>query len=67
MNKLATVGKGYRTIIFNVGLVVVVALLNYVVKADWSAYLTPANSLILVGIANVFLRAVTDTPVGKKE
>ena len=55
---------GYRTLTFNA----VVALLTAVVGYNWGDILPPKYALIgivIVNVANMILRAITTTPVGK--
>jgi hypothetical protein len=55
--------KGYRTVVFNIavilaGLAELVGVINVVAPGS------EALVLLIVGIANVVLRYLTDTPVG---
>lgn len=59
--------KGYRTLALNGALVVATALLGWVAGIDWTAYVSPSVALIVTGAANLALRFVTSTPVGRAE
>lgn len=57
--------KGWRTIAFNVG----AAVLGVIVSANWSDVLPVQYawvSLVIVNLANIGMRFVTDTAVGQK-
>jgi len=64
--------KGYRTLIFNaVSILVMVAgaLLVYVDRlglTDEQAAIAGLVATIVVGVGNMCLRAITDTPMGKR-
>lgn len=57
--------KGYRTLILNGGLVVATALLGWVAGIDWTQYVSASTALIVTGAANLVLRLLTTTPVGR--
>ena len=57
--------KGYKTLLFNAGLAVVVALLTWGTSVDWSTVVSPTFALIIVAGANAALRLVTNTAVGQ--
>jgi hypothetical protein len=57
--------KGFKTLILN-GLVVALgALLPWAAGIDWTAYVSPNTAALIVGAANILLRVVTTTPIGK--
>ena len=56
--------KGYRTILFNLLLAVGVAVAQYVLKADLTQ-LNPTVATLAVTGANLALRLITTSPVGK--
>lgn len=67
--------KGYRTLIFNLAMGVLLAIRGFypdaelpdapAVEAAIGAFLDSLEVLIVLG--NVILRALTTTPIGKKE
>lgn len=59
--------KGYRTIIVNGLLAICPVALDYLAGVDWTQYMSPQTALVFVGIVNIALRAITTTPMGKKE
>jgi hypothetical protein len=59
--------KGWRTLIFNGGLAVLIALLHFVVGTDWTQYVSPQTGMFIVLGANAILRAMTDTSVGSSK
>lgn len=62
--------KGWRTLIVNALLALVplaAEVLRWLEGFDWSLYLEPRDALwamLVVGAINIFLRAITATPVG---
>lgn len=57
--------QGFRTLIIN-GLVIAAgALLPWVAGIDWTAYVSPQVAMLIVGAANIGLRLITTTAVGK--
>lgn len=59
--------KGWRTIIWNALLIGAPLELSYLSKIDWTHYLSPTWTPVVVGIIGVLLRLVTSTPPGAKE
>lgn len=58
--------KGLRTLFVNAAIVATVAVLQFIVGADLSAVVKPEIALVIVALANIGLRLITTTPVGKK-
>ncbi len=58
--------KGWRTIAFNLLLVVVPPALTYLAGLNWEQYLSPTWAPVIAGFIGIALRAVTTSPVGKK-
>lgn len=64
---LAPLFKGYRTQILN-GLSFVGIVAAWAIDFPWQEYLGPEDSMLLVAganLANMMLRQITTTPVGK--
>lgn len=59
--------KGFRTILVNGILAVAAALATYIVGIDWTQYVSATWALIIVNVANIVLRFVTNTPALSKE
>ncbi len=59
--------KGWRTILVNFGIAAGSAVLQYATTLDWTKYVSPEMAVVLVGVANIGLRLVTTTPVGKRD
>lgn len=59
--------KGLRTLLINGATVVGTAAVTWVAGVDWSQHVSPATAVIIVAVANMALRLVTTTPVGKAE
>ena len=59
--------KGYKTLLINGLLAAGVAGLQYVAGVNWTDYVSPTNAILATTIINVILRAVTSTPMFKKE
>lgn len=63
--------KGYRTILINgaVALLPVAAeALRFLDAFNWQTYLEPKDALwamLIVGLANIFLRRITTTSIGR--
>lgn len=57
---------GFRTLIANGLMVVIVALLHWATGIDWTQYVSPTVALVLAGVVNIGLRLITTTKVGKK-
>lgn len=57
--------KGWRTILVNVGAAAGLAVAQYVVGADLSG-INPTVATVVLAVANIALRLITTTPVGKK-
>jgi hypothetical protein len=57
--------KGLRTLLMNAVVVVATALLTWIVGVNWTEYVSPSVALIIVAVANMMLRLITTTPVGK--
>ena len=58
--------KGYKTLLVNGLIVAGVAVLQFVVGADLSAVMKPEVAVVVIAVANIGLRLLTSTPVGKK-
>lgn len=59
--------KGLRTLLINGATVVVAAALTWAVGVDWTQHVSPTVAVIIVAVANMGLRVITTTPVGKAE
>mgnify|MGYP000302385422 CR=1 FL=1 len=59
--------KGLRTLLINALVVVATALLTWAVGVNWADYVSPSAAVIIVAVANMALRVITTTPVGKAE
>lgn len=57
--------KGLRTLLVNGATVVGAAALTWAVGVDWTQYVSPTAAIIIVAGANMGLRVITTTPVGK--
>lgn len=58
--------KGWRTIAFNV----LSAVVPMISLTEWNALFSPEwlpYWLLFVALANVYLRTITTTPIGRKE
>jgi hypothetical protein len=58
--------KGFKTLAFNGAGVVGGALLAWANGVDWTQHLNPTAALVVVGAANMGLRMITSTPVGRQ-
>lgn len=56
---------GWRTLMFNGGVVVLTALLQWMAGIDWVAMVGPEWAVIAVAAVNFVLRFVTSTTWGK--
>lgn len=56
---------GFRTVIWNLALVMLGAGLPYLAGIDWTQYVSPAVAAIIVAAVNILLRLMTSTPVFK--
>ncbi len=59
--------KGWKTILFNGGLVVATALLQFLAGVDWIEAVGDQWAMVAVAVVNIALRFVTNTPVFKDE
>ncbi|MBY6243995.1 hypothetical protein [Methylosinus sp. Sm6] len=57
--------KGYRTLLINGALVVLPALLSWIVGVNWADFVSPQAAVAIVSAANIGLRIITSTPIGK--
>ena len=57
--------KGYRTLILNGLAVIGTAGLTWAIGINWADYVSPTVAMIILGAANIGLRMITTTPVGK--
>lgn len=56
--------KNWRTIAFNLGIAVMLAVLTLMTTIDWTQWVNPTAALFIVTIANAVLRTLTSGPVG---
>lgn len=56
--------KGWKTLLFNLLLVIMPPALAYLASVNWSDYLSPTWTPVAVGLIGIALRAVTTTPIG---
>jgi hypothetical protein len=59
--------KGLRTLLINGATVVGTAAVTWVAGVDWTQYVSPTSAVIIVAAANMALRLITTTPVGKSQ
>lgn len=59
--------KGWKTLAFNGAIVIGSAGLSWVAGVNWSEYVSPTTALLLTSVANIGLRMMTNTPVGKAD
>jgi len=57
--------KGWKTVLFNLALVVVPPALTYLASVDWTKLVNPTWAPVVVGVFGILLRGVTTTPIGK--
>lgn len=57
--------KGWKTVLFNGLGVIGVSLLTWATGINWTDYVSPTVAGIIIGAANIGLRLITTTPVGK--
>ena len=57
--------KGWRTLGFNLLLIVIPPALTYLASVNWTDYLNPNIAPMVVGAIGLVLRVVTTTPVTK--
>jgi hypothetical protein len=58
--------KGWRTLGFNLLIILLPITVTYLAGVNWSDYLSPTWALIITGAANLGLRVVTTGPIGEK-
>ena len=58
--------QGYRTLIVGFLLTVGPFALNYLGHIDWTQYVSPRWSTVIVGAIVIAMRLVTSTPVGTR-
>ncbi len=58
--------KGWRTIVVGLGIAIGPAALGYLGDVDWASYVGPTTAFFISGAITVFMRFVTNTPVGQK-
>ena len=56
---------GFKTLLWNLILVIVGAVLPYLAGIDWTLYVSPTVAAIVVVVVNVILRIWTSTPIFK--
>lgn len=59
--------KGWKTLVFNGAVIIVPVLLQYLASVNWADYVSPTIALYIVTVVNMMLRAITTTPIGRKE
>ena len=57
---------GWKTLLFNGGVIVGTALLQWAAGIDWLSLVGPEWSMVIVAGVNFALRFFTTTPVGGK-
>ncbi|MBY6243869.1 hypothetical protein [Methylosinus sp. Sm6] len=57
--------KGYRTLLINAVFAALPALLSWAVGVNWSDYVSAPAAVAIISIANMGLRVITTTPIGK--
>jgi hypothetical protein len=58
--------KGWRTVAINVGIAAVTAALPVLAGVDWTALVGPKAAVAIVVAINLWMRAITTSPVGKR-
>jgi hypothetical protein len=58
--------KGWRTLAWNLLLVIAPPALTYLAHVDWPQYLNPTWTAMAMGVIGIGLRLVTTSTVGKK-
>lgn len=59
--------KGWRTVAVNVGIAAGTAGLHALAGVNWIELVGPTWSMLIVAAINIALRAVTTSPIGKKD
>ena len=59
--------KGFKTLAFNALVIAAGALLPWIAGLDWTDYVSPTVATIIVGLANIALRFVTTTAIGRSQ
>lgn len=59
--------KGWKTVLFNAGLAAGTVLLQWLADYNWVEVVGPELAVVVVGMVNVFLRFVTNTPIFQKD
>ena len=57
--------KGWKTVIFGLGMAIVPVGLTYLAGIDWTQYVSPTWAPVVAGAITILLRAMTTTPIGK--
>ena len=57
--------KGWRTILVNVGIVALTAILQWAVGFNWIEAVGEIAAMTIVALANAGLRYITTTPIGE--
>ena len=55
--------KGWKTILFNGGIVVATAMLNFLAGVDWVSQVGDQWAVVIIAAVNIVLRLVTNTAV----
>ena len=55
--------SGWKTVLFNGGVAVLLALLQWAVGYDWTQVVSPTVAGLIVTAVNIVLRWVTTTPI----
>jgi len=58
--------KGWKTLIFNLLMVIIGAVLPWLGTVDWTQYVDPKTAVVLMAVINMLLRLWTNSPVGRK-
>jgi len=58
--------KGFRTLALNGAVVIGTAALTWASGVDWTQYVSPTAAMLILAGANMGLRLITTTAVGKK-
>lgn len=59
--------KGYRTLVFNAALAMLLGLLHFFTTVDWTNYVSPTTAIIVTNAVNILLRFMTNTPALKND
>lgn len=59
--------KGWRTLGWNLLLVIAPPALTYLAGVNWADYVNPTYAAMVAGVVGIALRVVTTSAVGRKQ